>query len=34
MEQHTFENVNSCWNTQITFYLETLLRVVKIVFDI
>ncbi len=23
MEQHAFENVNSCWNTQITFYLET-----------
>ncbi len=23
MEQHTLKNVNSCWNTQITFYLET-----------
>ncbi len=23
MEQHTFKNVNCCWNTKITFYLET-----------
>ncbi len=23
MEQHTFKNVNSCWNTKITAYLET-----------
>ncbi len=23
MEQHAFKNVNSCWNTKITFYLET-----------
>ncbi len=23
MEQHASKNVNSCWNTKITFYLET-----------
>jgi hypothetical protein len=23
MEQHAFKNVNICWNTKITFYLET-----------
>ncbi len=23
MEQHTLENVNNCWNTNISFYLET-----------
>ena len=23
MEQHTFKNVNSCWNTKIVFYSET-----------
>ncbi len=23
MEHHALKNVNSCWNTQITFYLKT-----------
>ncbi len=23
MEQYAFKNVNNCWNTKITFYLET-----------
>jgi len=23
MEQHAYKNVNSCWNTKITFYLDT-----------
>jgi len=23
MEQHALKNVNSCWNTKISFYLET-----------
>jgi hypothetical protein len=23
MEQHTSKNVNNCWNTNISFYLET-----------
>jgi hypothetical protein len=23
MEQYAFKNVNSCWNTKITFYFET-----------
>jgi hypothetical protein len=23
MEQHTLKNVNNCWNTNISFYLET-----------
>ncbi len=23
MEHHVFENVNNCWNTDISFYLET-----------
>ncbi len=23
MEQHAFKYENSCWNTKITFYLET-----------
>jgi len=22
VEQHTFKNVNNCWNTNISFYLE------------
>jgi hypothetical protein len=23
MEQHALKNVNNCWNTNISFYLET-----------
>jgi hypothetical protein len=23
MEQHSLKNVNSCWTTKITYYLET-----------
>ncbi len=23
MEQHNLKNMNSCWNTKLTFYLET-----------
>ena len=23
MEQHTLKNISSCWNTKLTFYLET-----------
>ncbi len=23
MEQHSLKNVNSCWNTKVTFHIET-----------
>jgi hypothetical protein len=23
MEEHALENVNNCWNTNVSFYLET-----------